>query len=184
MKKILIVVDMQNDFVDGALGTTEAQKIVKSVVEKIKAYHQEGDTVYFTQDTHGEDYLDTQEGRNLPIKHCIKGTKGWALVPDVDVLKETLKTTSNEAIVFEKEVFGSQRLAAFLKEKFGVGNGVEFEIVGLCTDICVLSNAIVLKTYMPQANIKVDASCCAGVTPESHKNALDAMKMCHIQINN
>ena len=173
MKKILVVVDMQNDFIDGSLGTKEAVAIVPKVVEKIKAYKANRDAVYFTQDTHDANYLETQEGRNLPVPHCIKGTKGWALQPEIQALAEN---------IFEKGIFGGEELAQTLRNMIEDPSQVEIELVGLCTDICVLSNAILLKTYMPEALIKVDAACCAGVTPQSHNNALEAMKMCHIQI--
>lgn len=182
MEKILVVVDMQNDFIDGALGTKEAEGIVKGVVSKIEAYKREGLPIYFTQDTHESNYLETQEGRNLPVEHCIRGTEGWAFAPEVEALRREIEQGSSGQVVFEKDVFGSQKLGEVLKEKLGDGKDSEIELVGLCTDICVLSNAMVLKTYMPQAVIKVDESCCAGVTPESHENALSAMKMCQIQI--
>lgn len=182
MKQILVVVDMQNDFIDGALGTEEAVQIVPCVIDKIKNYKEQGNPIYFTKDTHEEDYLDTQEGRNLPVSHCIRNTKGWELHPQIQVLREELQNTVNQPIVFEKGIFGSEALAQTLRKSIIDTSQTEIELVGLCTDICVLSNAILLKTYMPEVTIKVDEACCAGVTPDSHKNALEAMKMCQIQI--
>lgn len=182
MKKVLVVVDMQNDFIDGALGTKEAVSIVPYVIEKIKEYQANGDPIYFTKDTHGEDYLRTQEGKNLPVPHCIKGTKGWALQPDIEALATSLQITSEGSILYEKGIFGGEEFAKTLRESVEDQSKVEIELVGLCTDICVLSNAILLKTYMPEAVIKVDSAGCAGVTPTRHQNALEAMKMCQIQI--
>lgn len=171
MKELLVVVDMQKDFVDGALGTKEAQKIVENVVHKVKEAKECGKNVIFTMDTHYQDYLQTQEGRNLPIAHCIKGTPGWELIPELQGLKEG-------CLVLEKPTFGSTNLI-----HTAVKNGYEtIELIGLCTDICVISNAMILKSTLPEAVITVDASCCAGVTVESHKNALEAMKMCQINI--
>ena len=171
MKNILIVVDMQNDFIDGALGTREAIAIVPKVEEKIREFEGE---VFFTRDTHEACYLETQEGKNLPVPHCIRETEGWQIRRELDVLRKT------EPV--DKETFGSRKLAeklAALNEKEEVGS---ITLVGLCTDICVISNAMVLKAFMPEIPITVDASCCAGVTPESHERALEAMKVCQIQI--
>lgn len=173
MKKVLIVVDMQNDFIDGTLGTPEAQAIVPNVIAKIKEYKTQQHFIFFTQDTHTINYLNTQEGQNLPVEHCIKGTLGWEL-------NAALKVLVNNHARFEKNTFGSIALAENLKSMAKEID--EIEIVGLCTDICVLSNAIVVKAALPEVPITVDASCCAGVTPESHTNALNAMKMCQIQI--
>lgn len=167
-RKILVVVDMQNDFIDGALGTPEAVKIVPAVHEKIK--HFDGDIV-FTMDTHSSIYLETQEGKNLPVEHCIKGTDGWKL-------NEKLEPLSQCCRIFEKPTFGSVELANFITG----GNYSEVEIIGLCTDICVISNALLIKAFLPETPITVDSSCCAGVTPESHGNALTAMKMCQINV--
>ena len=164
---ILIIVDMQNDFIDGALGTKEAKAIVPDVVKKIKDF--DGEIIY-TRDTHEENYLDTQEGRNLPVAHCIKGTPGWELDKALQ---------GYEGKCFEKPTFGSKELAEWAASQ-------EFEsveLIGLCTDICVISNALLLKAYMPEMPVSVDASCCAGVTPASHNNALEAMKMCQIAIH-
>ena len=174
MSRVLIVVDMQNDFIDGALGTKEAEAIVRRVIDKIEKH--EGIVVY-TKDTHRENYLTTQEGRNLPVVHCIEGTHGWELQKDIKKLAE-----DNHSRVYKKNTFGSGELVEYLTE-LSVKDGIEeIELVGLCTDICVISNALTVKTFLPEVTIRVDASCCAGVTPESHKNALDAMKMCQIVI--
>ena len=177
--KVLIVVDMQNDFIDGSLGTKEAQAIVPKVVEKIKGF--DGKIIY-TRDTHEENYLETEEGKNLPVLHCIRGTSGWELHPEIAAM--------NPEIIVNKSTFGSIDLAYKLKE-YMVDQAVLSEnliesvtLVGLCTDICVLSNAMLLKAFVPEIPITVDASCCAGVTPESHRNALEAMKMCQIKVVN
>ncbi len=174
MTKMLIVVDMQNDFVDGALGTPEAVAIVPRVVEKIKNFKGQ---VFYTRDTHDEDYLETQEGRNLPVRHCIYETEGWQLVPEIDALAK-----SGSGMIFNKPTFGSVDLAGCLKGIHKVSKIDALELVGLCTDICVISNALLLKAVLPDVKITVDASCCAGVTPQSHQNALEAMKMCQIEI--
>lgn len=172
MNKVLIVVDMQNDFIDGALGTKEAVAILPNVKRKIDEYKKAGHTVIFTRDTHDKNYLQTQEGKNLPVEHCIKDTDGWAISSELD--------TSNSVII-DKITFGSVSLMSYVEDNY---KDAEFELVGLCTDICVISNAIMLKAHLPEATITVDASCCAGVTPQSHKNALEAMKMCQINIIN
>ncbi|MCL2197555.1 MAG: cysteine hydrolase [Defluviitaleaceae bacterium] len=168
--KVLIVVDMQHDFIDGAIGTAEAVGIVPNVVRRLQNSRDE--LVIFTQDTHGSDYLSTPEGKKLTVPHCIKGTKGWEIHPDV------LNACKSEKIIFQKPVFGSVEMVEFLKEK----NPSEIEILGLCTDICVVSNAIMLKNVLPTAKINVNQSCCAGVTPRSHREALNTMKMCQIDI--
>lgn len=169
-KQVLIVVDMQNDFIDGALGTTEAQKIVDRVADKVKNFEGE---IIFTRDTHLENYSSTQEGRNLPVPHCIMGTQGWQLAEQLEVLRTA------ETKVFNKGTFGSVDLAEYLKEKKDLEC---VELVGVCTDICVISNALLLKAFLPEVKIAVDRTCCAGVTPQSHENALEAMKMCQIEI--
>lgn len=173
MQNILVVVDMQNDFIDGALRTGEALSIVPEVKKKIEEF--EG-PVFFTRDTHGTNYPDTQEGRNLPVPHCIRGTKGWEIRTELDALRKT------EPI--DKNTFGSRELA----EKLAVRNKEEeigsITLVGLCTDICVISNALLIKAFLPETPVAVDAACCAGVTPESHENALKAMAMCQIKIEN
>ena len=168
--KILVVVDMQNDFIDGALGTKEAVAIVPNVVEKIKNF--EGRIIY-TRDTHEENYMETQEGKNLPVPHCIRGTKGWELNPEIEALRK------EDAI--DKPSFGSMELASSLK---GLEDIESIEFVGLCTDICVISNVMITKAALPEVPVIVDASCCAGVTTESHRNALEAMKMCQVQVIN
>lgn len=169
--KLLVVVDMQNDFVTGTLGTKEAVAVVPHVAEKVAEAVRAGDTVVFTQDTHGADYLDTQEGKNLPVVHCVKGTEGWSIIPQ---LQEYLPGR----LCIEKPTFGSTGLAHYAaREGFD-----EIELIGLCTDICVISNAMVLKAALPEAKILVDSACCAGVTPGSHQNALEAMKMCQIGV--
>ncbi len=169
--KILVVVDMQNDFIDQALGTKEAVNIVDNVAAKINGF--DGMVIY-TQDTHSEDYLDTQEGKNLPVSHCIKGSEGWQFSPSLPV--------KDDAKIFEKPTFGSKELGAYLEETAKDVDIEEIVLIGLCTDICVISNAILIKAFLPEVKISVDSSCCAGVTPESHKNALEAMKMCQINI--
>lgn len=171
LMKILVVVDMQNDFIDGALGTKEAVAIVPNVVEKIKSYDCE--KIIFTRDTHEENYMETQEGKNLPVPHCIWGTKGWELNPEIEAFRKE--------DTIDKPSFGSMELSSYLKEQ----NDIEsIEFVGLCTDICVISNVMITKAALPEVPVIVDAFCCAGVTPESHKNALNAMKICQVQVIN
>ena len=173
MKKALVVIDMQNDFIDGALGTSEAQAIVGNVKKKIEQALKAGDDVIFTQDTHYDTYLETAEGKKLPVPHCIYGTNGWEICPE-------LKEYSENAKIFEKPTFGSVKLARYL-----AGREYEtVEFVGLCTDICVISNVLLVKAVMPESELFVHASCCAGVTPGSHKNALEAMNMCQVNIIN
>ena len=172
MRKILVVVDMQNDFIDGALGTPEAEAIVENVKLKIREYRPED--VFATMDTHGPDYLETQEGRNLPVEHCIKGTEGWRIRKDIAKLLPDWH-------VYEKPTFGSVALAKDIAE-IAANEEIEIEVLGLCTDICVVSNALMLKAYMPEVKISVDPACCAGVTPESHEAALKTMQMCQIGV--
>ena len=172
MEKLLIVIDMQNDFIDGALGSTEANEIVANVAKKIELYRNENQGVIFTRDTHSEDYMATQEGKNLPVKHCIYNTDGWQISKKLNV---------SDSVIVNKPSFGSLELAKYVSENFEVN---EIELVGLCTDICVISNAMILKAAMPELKITVDASCCAGVTTQSHKNALEAMKMCQVNVIN
>lgn len=174
--KYLIVVDMQKDFITGSLGTKEAQAILAGVVEKVRTY--EG-KVIFTRDTHGADYLDTQEGKKLPVKHCIVNEEGWHLADELIDLQE--KTGWK---VYDKPTFGSVELASELKKESEQTAIEEIELCGLCTDICVISNALLIKAFLPEVPIAVDAKCCAGVTPESHQNALEAMKMCQVEIRN
>lgn len=171
MKKLLAVIDMQVDFVSGALGSPEAEAIVENVVNKVKEAKAMGTTVVFTLDTHEENYMETQEGKNLPVPHCIRNTDGWGLIPE-------LRRMAAGCQLVEKPTFGSTILAHLA----GKGGFDEIELIGLCTDICVISNALILKAALPEAVISVEASCCAGVTPESHKNALNAMKSCQVQI--
>jgi nicotinamidase-related amidase len=174
MSRYLIVIDMQNDFIDGALGTKEAQEILPRVIEKVRSFK---GPVMFTRDTHDEDYLETQEGKRLPVTHCIGGTHGWELVKELDEYAK-----DHHSLIFDKESFGSQYLAGCLA---GISRQVpidEVELVGVCTDICVISNALLLKAAVPETRIIVDASCCAGVTPESHLTALKAMQACQIDI--
>ncbi len=170
MKKVLLVIDMQKDFIDGALGTPEAAAIVPAVKEKLRAYPP--DAVYATMDTHGPDYLSTQEGRRLPVEHCIRATAGWQLEPEIAALLEPGR-------IYEKPTFGCLRLASDLAK---LADLEEIELVGLCTDICVVSNALLLKAAMPEVNISVDAACCAGVTPEKHRAALETMRSCQIEV--
>ena len=166
MKKTLIVIDMQNDFIDGALGTKEAQAIVPNVKKKIEEYKARGDGVVFTRDTHFANYLETNEGKHLPVEHCIEGTHGWQI-------RDELFTEPMPIV--DKLTFGNLNWKSFFDFE-------EVELIGLCTDICVVSNALILKAMYPEINITVDASCCAGVTPESHKAALTTMKMCQINV--
>ena len=174
MRKILIVVDMQNDFIDAALGTAEAEAIVEAVKNKIRSYPPED--VIATMDTHGENYMKTQEGKYLPVPHCIKGSDGWQIRPDIADLLEGAR-------IYEKPTFGSTDLAADIRA-LADQDEIELEIIGLCTDICVVSNALLLKAFMPEVKISVDASCCAGVTPDKHLAALETMRSCQIQVIN
>ncbi|MDY3108890.1 MAG: isochorismatase family cysteine hydrolase [Lachnospiraceae bacterium] len=171
MQKILLVVDMQNDFIDGALGTAEAEKIVPLVKEKIEGFD---GTVLFTRDTHFDNYMETQEGKRLPVPHCIKGTEGWQIRKELDALRTT------EAI--DKLTFGSSELGQLLVKKNEEEPIESITVIGLCTDICVISNALLAKAFLPETEIRVDAKCCAGVTPQSHENALNAMSVCQIVI--
>ncbi|MCL2633678.1 MAG: cysteine hydrolase [Oscillospiraceae bacterium] len=172
MSRILIVVDMQNDFVDGSLGSPMAQAIVEKVKAKIAEYQKKsGAVIIFTRDTHQENYLDTLEGKFLPVKHCIAGTAGHDIISELD---------TGGYVIFDKPNFGSIGLADMLKQY----NPTEIELCGLCTDICVVSNALILKARFPETRIIVDASCCAGVSEESHNAALLTMKMCQVEIIN
>lgn len=176
MARLLIVVDMQKDFIDGALGTKEAVEIVPRVVDIIREYEQNGDRIIFTKDTHFDNYMDTQEGKNLPVEHCIKGTEGHELC---DEIKNAVDVSSYK--VYEKLTFGSSELAADLAK--GVYNDAEsITLVGLCTDICVISNAMLCKTFLTETPVYIKSDCCAGVTVESHNNALKSMEMCQIKI--
>lgn len=167
--KYLIVVDMQKDFVDGALGTKEAVAIVPQVKAKIQQYKQRNDKIIFTRDTHFADYLSTNEGKHLPVEHCIKDTDGWQIYDGL---------CYENAVVIDKLSFGFKEWENYIEN----GENLEIELIGLCTDICVVSNALILKALFPNAEIKVDSSACAGVTPETHTAALTTMKMCQIEI--
>ena len=172
MRKILVVIDMQKDFVDGSLGTPEAAGIVDAVVNEIGKYAPEN--IYATRDTHPENYLETQEGRKLPVEHCIRGTYGWEIREEIAELLESGP--------IDKPTFGSETLGKVLKE-FNKSEAIDsITLVGLCTDICVISNAMLLKAFLPEVPIIVDSLCCAGVTPESHERALEAMKACQIEV--
>jgi nicotinamidase-related amidase len=176
MSNYLIVVDMQNDFVDGALGSAEALAIVPAIVEKIWEFDGE---VLFTYDTHGADYPNTQEGRKLPVAHCIEGTDGWRLHGKLEDIRFRIGGKA-----FTKPTFGSRELAAYLATENEKNPIERIELVGLCTDICVISNAMILKAFLPETEISADAGCCAGITPESHARALEAMRACQIEITN
>ena len=171
--KILVVVDMQNDFIDGSLGTPEAVAILPAVEEKIRSFEGE---VYFTRDTHSEDYLTTMEGTHLPVEHCIRDTHGWEV-------RESLASICTGTYI-DKPTFGSTVLGKVLLREHQKKPIEKITLIGLCTDICVLSNALLLKAFLPEVEIVVDAACCAGVTPESHNTALAAMKMCQIIVEN
>ena len=176
---VLVVVDMQKDFIDGALGTQEAQSIVDNVVNRIK--NSQNELILFTQDTHGADYLNTPEGQKLPVPHCIKNTPGWEINPQVlqawESHPNTIKASNH---FFEKPVFGSVDLVAFLQCQGPKIDGIE--ILGVCTDICVISNAIMIKNVIPSIKVSVNQSCCAGVTPQSHAEAINTMVMCQIDV--
>lgn len=171
MQDLLIVVDMQNDFIDGALGTPEAVSIVDNVKNKIADFK---GTVLFTRDTHTDSYMDTQEGHNLPVPHCIKGTEGWQIRPELDALRTT------EPI--DKVTFGSSELGEILLKLNQEEAISTITFIGLCTDICVISNVMIAKAFLPEVPIIVDANCCAGVSVESHENALKAMEVCQIKV--
>ena len=176
MKKILLVIDMQNDFIDGALGTPEAVAIVENVKAKILSYPKEN--VFATRDTHTDLYMDTQEGRNLPVPYCIRGSQGWEIRPDIAEL------IYSDHII-DKPTFGSTQLAKLMEIlEHREEEGIEIEMIGLCTDICVVSNALLLKATLPETPISCDASCCAGVTPAKHEAALETMRSCQIKITN
>ena len=175
MKKILIVVDMQNDFIDGALGTKEAQAIVPAVVERIRQCREDGWTLIATLDTHGGDYMNTPEGRKLPVPHCIRGTEGWEIRAEI---REAL----GDCLLVEKPTFGSVKLPGIVAQIAGDDPEVTIELLGLCTDICVVSNALLLKAHFLKADIAVRRACCAGVTPATHEAALATMGCCQIDI--
>lgn len=172
MERYLVVIDMQKDFIDGALGSEMAQGIIPEVIRKIGEY--KPGNIYATRDTHFENYLDTLEGKKLPVTHCIKESEGWQIHPEVSAAMP-------EAKIFDKYTFGSEQLAQELYQRSLAGE-MEIELVGLCTDICVVSNALLLRAKLPGTVIRVDPKCCAGVTEETHKAALQTMKMCQIDI--
>ena len=175
MRKLLLVIDMQNDFVDGALGSAEAVSIVDRVAQEIAKYPESD--VIATRDTHEPDYMATREGRFLPVPHCIKGTHGWEICPGV-------AAALGGAEIIDKPTFGSvelcEKIVCLAKEKDG--SDIEVTLVGLCTDICVVSNAMLIKAALPEADVRVIADACAGVTPDSHNAALTTMKMCQIEV--
>lgn len=173
MQRILVVVDMQNDFIDGALGTTEAADIVGAVAKRVKEFD---GRVYFTRDTHGADYRSTREGRMLPVPHCIKNSYGWQISSEID--------TSFAAGIIDKPTFGSSELVDVIKEENERDTVESITVIGVCTDICVISNVMLLKAYFPETEIIVDAALCAGVSVKSHKTALSAMKMCQVTVEN
>lgn len=178
-KKVLIVVDVQNDFVTGSLGTPEAQAIVPKIKEKFEEYKNNGDYVVYTMDTHNSDYLNTSEGKKLPVEHCIYRTSGWEVIDEI----HPVKNNYNNFMVCKKSTFGYEGWD--WEEIFGTDSDIDnlnIEIIGVCTDICVITNALLIKTYYPEAEITVDASCCAGTTPEKHKAALEVMKSCQINV--
>ncbi len=173
MKKLLVVVDMQNDFIYGTLGTKEAVAILRAVTDKVAGF--EGDIIY-TKDTHTSRYLDTAEGKKLPVQHCIKGTDGWRIEAALEKL-----FLDKRCECVEKDTFGSSELPLLIRKKYPEGLD-EIELIGLCTDICVVSNALILKAFFPETVISVDSECCAGATPQGHKEALDVMRICHIDV--
>lgn len=174
MKNVLIVVDMQKDFVDGSLGTKEAVAVVDAVVKKVKEFDGE---VIFTRDTHDENYMETQEGKYLPVTHCLSDTTGWEIIPALDELRR-----ETQAKCYDKPTFGCTVLAEDLKKRYDSGEIGSVELVGLCTDICVVSNALLLKAFMPELSVSVDSACCAGVTPQKHEAALETMRSCQIMV--
>ena len=172
MRKILVVVDMQKDFIDGARGTTEAEAIVDRAVKVLESYDTKN--IFATRDTHQENYLDTQEGKKLPVVHCVEGTPGWEI-------NEKIAAAIKDAVIIDKPTFGSVRLAEELSQ-IAAAEETEITLIGLCTDICVVSNALLIKAFLPDAPVRALASCCAGVTPESHEAALATMRMCQIEV--
>ena len=176
MRNILIVVDMQKDFVTGALASAEAQAILPKVKEKIEAYDRAGKEIIFTRDTHGEDYMQTNEGKHLPVPHCIKGTDGWQICAELtDGITSEYKTV-------DKPTFGFLGWKDVLASETADGSNLDIEMIGVCTDICVVSNALILKALYPEATVRVDAGCCAGVTPEAHAAALVTMRSCQVEV--
>ncbi len=174
MQDVLIVVDMQKDFINGSLGTQEAVAIVPAVIEKLRGFKGQ---VIFTRDTHYEDYLDTQEGHNLPVPHCMRGSDGWQICQELQPFAEN-------TVVLDKVTFGSMELGPMLQDMHEEDAISSITFVGLCTDICVISNVMIAKAFLPEVPIIVDAACCAGVTPDSHNTALASMRTCQVQIEN
>ena len=174
-RKFLIAVDLQNDFIDGALGTREAEAIVPAAAARIRECREAGYEIFATMDTHGADYAETQEGVRLPVPHCIRGTEGWELNPEI---REAL----GDCTLVEKPAFGSTRLPEMIRERVKADDTLNIELLGLCTDICVVSNALLLKAAFPEARIAVSGACCAGVTPEKHRAALETMASCQIDV--
>ena len=176
--KILVAIDLQKDFTTGALGNAECDAAAEKSAERIKRYRAENPDipVVFTLDTHTENYPETQEGRNLPVVHCIRGSEGWALDPRIEAVK------AENDILVEKPTFGSAKLPEVIREIAGDNDIEEIEFIGVCTDICVISNAMIIKANFPEVPVVINSICCAGVTPESHENALSAMKMCQMKI--
>ena len=168
-KKLLVVVDMQNDFIDGALGTPRARLILPAVRERIAAARAAGETVVFTRDTHGEDYLTTQEGRKLPVPHCVKGTRGWEIAEGL---------AEDGERIFDKPSFGSVELGTFVRD----GGFSAAELVGVCTDICVVSNAILIRAFSPETEVRVRESCCGGTGKEAHDGAISVLRGCQVRI--
>lgn len=182
MKKILIVVDMQNDFITGSLGSLLTQSVVPNVTERVRKAMINKDWIIFTKDTHNTDYLSTPEGAKLPVEHCIAGTKGQKIIPELIDVQDEFEYT--DYAIIEKPIFGSVKLMEFLNENWDF-NGLdipEIEFIGVCTDICVVSNALMAKSYFPNAKISVNVSCCAGTTINNHLSAIDVMRCCQIDI--
>lgn len=171
---VLVIVDVQNDFVNGALGTREAEEVLPSILEKVRDFT---GRVIATRDTHSDDYLETQEGERLPVVHCLKGSEGWGFPDELDSL-----IREREAAIYEKSTFGSPALARDLRDFFDRGEIRSVEIIGICTDICVVSNALLIKAESPELPLTVDARCCAGVTPEKHGAALDVLESCQVEV--
>lgn len=174
MAEILVVIDMQKDFVTGCLGTKEAQEILPLVEQRVKNFEGE---VIFTRDTHQPDYMQTQEGRKLPVVHCVEGSEGWQLMDGLERYR-----TAHDSRVFDKVTFGSKELGEALEEMNSREPITRITFIGVCTDICVISNAMLVKAFLPEVPLAVDSACCAGVTPQSHENALNAMRACQIEV--
>ena len=175
-RRFLILVDLQNDFVDGALGTAEAQAMLPRAVEMIRDKKQEGYTLIATLDTHGENYMESAEGKKLPVVHCVRGSAGWEL-------NDQVRDAARGCVLLEKPTFGSVRLPELIRAQTCGDDELVIELIGLCTDICVVSNALLLKAHFPEAAICVHSACCAGVTPEKHAAALETMRSCQIDVD-